>query len=64
MVRPTGFEPVAYGFVVRRSIHLSYGRTFIRIVTLYEDEKQSEKIYNMIGPVLQDFTKPQNPRSL
>ncbi len=26
LARPAGFEPAAYGFEVRRSIHLSYGR--------------------------------------
>ena len=32
MVRPEGFEPPAYGFEVRRSIQLSYGRKMYDLV--------------------------------
>ncbi len=32
VARPEGFEPPTYGFVVRRSIQLSYGRAVKRIL--------------------------------
>ena len=31
LVRPAGFEPAAYGFEVRRSVQLSYGRLICSI---------------------------------
>ena len=32
LVRPGGFEPLAFGVGVQRSIQLSYDRTFMKIV--------------------------------
>ena len=43
MVRPTGFEPVAYGFVVRRSI-----RAELRALMNFIEMSLSIKVYRWI----------------
>ena len=39
LVRPAGFEPAAYGFEVRRSIQLSYGRILKPLVNIFQEFK-------------------------
>ena len=42
LVRPRGFEPLTYGFVVRRSIQLSYGRAEKEVSTERPRARQQE----------------------
>ncbi len=42
LVRPAGFEPATYGFVVRYSIRLSYGRTHV----FYHDPRERRRHFS------------------
>ena len=46
LVRPAGFEPAAYGFEVRRSIQLSYGRMFLQTTEIRKQKTENNLVDN------------------